>query len=200
MMVKGMAANLYGTMQLIWGAHPPRMRFDAPRVELFAMGTLHPIVRPSRPHHWRTRRPPARAGARVLPISNCIVPAKSVSRLSPVGILLRSVLPLQSLHRRTHVTHRKRHARVPGGAAVRVAAGGLMAYGVQQGRKAVNYSEWAAYPAERQQTLLVASCQDVSEGKMPGAYTLLHPETRLSAQDVETICTAASTADGAPLH
>ena len=29
-----------------------------------------------------------------------------------------------------------------------------------------------------------------STGKMPGAYTLLHPETRLSPQDVETIAAA----------
>jgi hypothetical protein len=67
----------------------------------------------------------------------------------------------------------------------------LMAYGVMEGRKAVNFSEWAAYPPEQQQILLGLSCQDVSEGKMPGPYTLLHPETRLSTQDVETICAAA---------
>jgi hypothetical protein len=66
-----------------------------------------------------------------------------------------------------------------------------MAYGVRQGRKAVNFSEWATYPPEAQRTLLSASCQDVSDGKMPGPYTLLRPETRLSAQDVETICAAA---------
>ena len=67
----------------------------------------------------------------------------------------------------------------------------LMAYGVKEGRKAVNFSEWAAYPPEQQRKLLVAACQDASEGKMPGPYTLLHPEVRLSAQDVETICAAA---------
>jgi hypothetical protein len=66
----------------------------------------------------------------------------------------------------------------------------LMAYGVAEGRKAVNFSEWAAYPPEQQRKLLVDACQDASEGKMPGPYTLLHPETRLSAQDVETICAA----------
>ena len=44
----------------------------------------------------------------------------------------------------------------------------LMAYGVTEGRKAVNFSEWAAYPPEQQRTLLAASCQDVSDGKMPG--------------------------------
>jgi hypothetical protein len=67
----------------------------------------------------------------------------------------------------------------------------LMAYGVAAGRKAVNFSEWAAYPPGRQRQLLVESCRDVSTGKMPGLYTLLHPEMRLSAQDIETICAAA---------
>ena len=72
----------------------------------------------------------------------------------------------------------------------------LMAYGVKQGRKAVNYSDWAAYPPERQRALLVASCQDASSGKMPGSpYTLLYPETRLAPQDVETICAASRQTD-----
>jgi hypothetical protein len=71
----------------------------------------------------------------------------------------------------------------------------LMAYGVTQGRKAVNFSEWAAYPPEQQRILLALSCQDASEGKMPGPYTKLRPETRLSAQDVETICAAARRAE-----
>jgi hypothetical protein len=70
-----------------------------------------------------------------------------------------------------------------------------MSYGVTKGRKAVNFSEWATYPPEQQRKLLALSCQDVSEGKMPGAYTLLHPETRLSAQDVETVCAAARQAE-----
>jgi len=67
----------------------------------------------------------------------------------------------------------------------------LMASGVAEGRRAVNFSEWASYKPDVQRTLLSASCQDVSTGKMPGAWTLLHPETRLSAEDVETICAAA---------
>jgi hypothetical protein len=71
----------------------------------------------------------------------------------------------------------------------------LMAQGVKEGRTAVNFSEWAAYQPERQRILLALSCQDASEGRMPGPYTLLHPETRLSAQDVETICSAARQAE-----
>jgi heme-binding protein len=67
----------------------------------------------------------------------------------------------------------------------------LMAYGVSSGRKAVNFSDWASYRPEQQRALLSASCKDVSAGKMPGAYTLLRPETELSASDIETICAAA---------
>jgi hypothetical protein len=64
-----------------------------------------------------------------------------------------------------------------------------------KGRKAVNFSEWAAYSPEQQRLLLAASCDDATSGRMPGPYTLLHPETRLSAQDVQTICATARQAD-----
>ncbi len=67
----------------------------------------------------------------------------------------------------------------------------LMASAVSEGRKIVNFSEWAAYSSEQQQALLVMSCRAVSEGKMPGAYTAVRPDTRLSAQDIETVCAAA---------
>ena len=67
----------------------------------------------------------------------------------------------------------------------------LMAYGVAKGRNAVNFSEWGAYSPDLQRAMLVASCQDVTAGKMPGPYALLHPETRLSTQDIDIICTAA---------
>jgi Haem-binding domain len=71
----------------------------------------------------------------------------------------------------------------------------LMAYVVAEGRKAVNFSDWAAYSPSQQQTLLAVSCDDAMSGKMPGPYTLLHPEMQLSAQDVETVCAAARQAE-----
>jgi hypothetical protein len=71
----------------------------------------------------------------------------------------------------------------------------LMAYGVTKGRKAVNFSDWAAYSAEQQRLLLAMSCDDATSGKMPGPYTLLQPETRLSARDIETICAATRHAE-----
>ena len=67
----------------------------------------------------------------------------------------------------------------------------LIASGVAEGRKVLNFSEWAAYTPDAQRTLLTASCDDVSTGTMPGPYTMLRPETRLSPADIEVICTAA---------
>jgi hypothetical protein len=64
----------------------------------------------------------------------------------------------------------------------------LMTQAVREGRNVVNFSEWAAYQPAQQRLLLALSCEDATNGKMPGAYTLLRPETRLSPQDVETIC------------
>jgi hypothetical protein len=66
-----------------------------------------------------------------------------------------------------------------------------MAHEVAQGRKAVNFSEWAAYPPEQQRSLLSVSCDDAKSGKMPGPYTFFKPDTRLSAGEIETICEAA---------
>jgi hypothetical protein len=73
-----------------------------------------------------------------------------------------------------------------------------MAYGVTAGRTAVNFSEWASYSPQRQRALLTASCRDASTGKMPGAYTLIRHETRLSADDIETICASARKTDVLP--
>lgn len=71
----------------------------------------------------------------------------------------------------------------------------VVARGVSEGRKAINFSEWGAYSPEQQRTLLAASCDDASAGRMPGAYALVRPDVKLSAEDVRTICAAAREAD-----
>ena len=71
----------------------------------------------------------------------------------------------------------------------------LMARGVAEGRQAVNFSEWASYPPDVQRTLLSVSCQDATNGKMPGPYALVRPDTKLSPQNIETICAAARQAE-----
>jgi len=68
----------------------------------------------------------------------------------------------------------------------------VIVHGVAEGRRAVNFSEWAGYPPDVQRQLLTQSCRAASSGAMPGRpFTLLRPDARLSPQDVETICAAA---------
>jgi len=68
----------------------------------------------------------------------------------------------------------------------------IMARAATEGRSAVNFSEWGGYSTDQQRKLLAASCQDSRTGKMPvSIYVTLHPEARLTPQDVETICAAA---------
>jgi hypothetical protein len=65
----------------------------------------------------------------------------------------------------------------------------LVAYDVSQGRKTMNFSDWASYPPQERQKLLSAICKEVSEGEMPGLpYTLAHPRSRLSHADVQQVC------------
>lgn len=66
-----------------------------------------------------------------------------------------------------------------------------MAYAVNHGRQIINFSEWSAYSPEQRKAMLAASCYDAHTGKMPGLYTLFRSDTRLSVQDVETICAAS---------
>ena len=68
----------------------------------------------------------------------------------------------------------------------------VVARAESEGRQAVNFSEWAGYSPDQQRTLLDASCQDVASGRMPGSpYTLLRPNARLSAHDIDIVCAAA---------
>jgi hypothetical protein len=64
--------------------------------------------------------------------------------------------------------------------------------GALEGRKAVNFAEWAGYSPEQQRAFLVASCNDARSGSMPlPIYLRFRPDAKLSARDVATICEAA---------
>lgn len=71
----------------------------------------------------------------------------------------------------------------------------VLARGVAEGRNIVNFSEWRGYSADQQRDLLAASCESVRAGRMPGIYTWVRSDARLSAEDIETICAAARELD-----
>jgi len=59
---------------------------------------------------------------------------------------------------------------------------------VQEGRAALNLSDWAQYDSQRANSKLAAIAKMVSEGKMPlWQYRLLHPMARLSSSDVKLL-------------
>src|SRR5260370_13455537 len=63
---------------------------------------------------------------------------------------------------------------------------------VERARKAVNFSEWAAQTGGKPYAAmgtLVAACADLKTGRMPTPqYRLMHPEARLSQQEVNSFC------------
>ena len=60
---------------------------------------------------------------------------------------------------------------------------------VNDARRSMNMSEWGHLNPDRQQKKLQQICDEVTDGAMPlGSYTPLHPGSKLSADDVKTLC------------
>ena len=78
----------------------------------------------------------------------------------------------------------------------------FLVYDVREGRGDLNLSEWGAYDAQRRNKLLTEICKEVTEGEMPGLpYSVLHPNAKLSAEDVRAICQWTESArQGAPVR
>ena len=64
---------------------------------------------------------------------------------------------------------------------------------VKNARKAFNVDEWAVQAGRKPGIAagtLIAICGDLKSRRMPlKQYTLLHPEARLSAAEIQTVCT-----------
>ncbi len=60
---------------------------------------------------------------------------------------------------------------------------------VNDARKVMNLSEWGAYDKDKQSRRLRGMCEQVQDGQMPlSIYTPLHPGSKLSAEDKQTLC------------
>ncbi len=60
---------------------------------------------------------------------------------------------------------------------------------VNEGRRHVNFSEWATYSVQRQQAKLEDICNEVKDGGMPlKQYTWMHAGTKLDQQQRDAIC------------
>lgn len=60
---------------------------------------------------------------------------------------------------------------------------------VNDARSVMNFSQWGNYDKDKQSRRLRDMCEQVQDGKMPlSIYTPLHPGSKLSADDVKTLC------------
>ncbi|HEV7745071.1 MAG TPA: heme-binding domain-containing protein [Pyrinomonadaceae bacterium] len=60
---------------------------------------------------------------------------------------------------------------------------------VNEGRDNLNFSEWGRYNQRDVDGVLRQICREVKAGAMPlSSYTPLHPGSKLSAEDVKTLC------------
>ena len=60
---------------------------------------------------------------------------------------------------------------------------------VNNARAELNFSVWGSYGAKKKGSRLRAICDQCRRGKMPlASYALVHPEVRLSPEDVQMIC------------
>jgi hypothetical protein len=71
----------------------------------------------------------------------------------------------------------------------------LVVRDVNKGRGELNLSEWGRYTARRQDRKLKEICEQVTSRKMPmSAYTLVHPQAKLTDQDRKIVCDWAEAA------
>ncbi len=75
----------------------------------------------------------------------------------------------------------------------------LVVSDVRKGRADLNFSEWGAYPADKQKRMLAEICKQVSEKEMPeSTYIWMHPEAKLSDADIHSICTWTQSLNPSP--
>jgi hypothetical protein len=65
---------------------------------------------------------------------------------------------------------------------------------VNHGRSHLNFSEWSSYQPDRRRELALGICKEARAGRMPlPSYTWIHWSARLSAADIDALCTLAPT-------
>jgi len=70
----------------------------------------------------------------------------------------------------------------------------LVAGDVHDARRMMNLSEWKIYKPGRVASLLEQICDETSGGDMPlKRYLMLHPEAKLSAEDIRALCSWTDT-------
>jgi cytochrome c551/c552 len=60
---------------------------------------------------------------------------------------------------------------------------------VNEGRRHLNFSDWGSLNQREAEGMLNEICKEVKSGSMPlTSYTPMHPDSKLSTEDVKTLC------------
>jgi hypothetical protein len=75
----------------------------------------------------------------------------------------------------------------------------LVAFDVNHGRNALNFSEWGMRNPEKNNEMLGEICKEVTEREMPGLmYPMMHAAAKLTDADIQTICRWTHASQGRP--
>ena len=121
-----------------------------------------------------------------------MIPQHSIEAAVDVPAPVRAVIRRSCYDCHSYETHWPWYASVP-------PISGMIKSDVMHARKALNFSEWttgAGRTPGRAAGMLAAACVAAEQGIMPkNRYLYLHPDARLSADDVEAIVFLESRAD-----
>lgn len=68
---------------------------------------------------------------------------------------------------------------------------------VNHGRSHLNFSDWSRYDARESAEMLEQVCREAKSGQMPlDSYVMLHPDAKLTTEDVRTLCDWAAREGG----
>jgi hypothetical protein len=123
-------------------------------------------------------------------IAQFIRPAKNVSAVvGPNDIAAKHPVPanVAALLKRACYDCHSNNTKYPWYAEVQP-AGWWLASHVKDGKRHLDFSEFAAYAPKRAKTKAGEIVDEVEEGKMPmKSYTLMHPEARLTPEELKLI-------------
>jgi hypothetical protein len=123
-------------------------------------------------------------------VAQFIRPAKNVAAgTGPNDISTKHPVPadVAALLQRACYDCHSNHTKYPWYAEVQP-AGWWLAEHVNDGKRHLNFSEFAAYPAKRAKTKAGEIVDEIEEKKMPlKSYTWMHPEARLTPEEIKLI-------------
>jgi hypothetical protein len=119
-----------------------------------------------------------------------IRPAKNVSAAAgPNDIATKHTVPanVSALLKRACYDCHSNNTKYPWYAEVQP-AGWWLAEHVNDGKRHLNFSEFAAYPAKRAKAKVGEIVDEIEEQKMPlKSYTWMHPEARLTVEETKLL-------------